>query len=355
MTRKCCVKSCNRKNDKDNTENRRQLFKVPSNENVKVKWLNSIGDNLIVGNINRKNLFICKKHFHNSCFYDNPIKTLKDGNEITLPRKLMRLKEDSIPSIFEVDSESTRKVLSSVNKTKTKKEKRDLSPKSRRRVDTLNHVMSLTNLNENPNTDKSLNLINSTSDENVATPLPMKYSQQNLIKDWENRKVEHFPQFWGMFNTENGVLFAYVGDSDSIVTRSIFVQEDMTVEIQAYNQVAKFPVMDKVSSLEDLRLGMIKIVSLNFCERAVRRICKNGYFIPKPFSRSDKCTDCKVIIRREKRKQLRTANRLLKRSIDQKNKAKNNRQRLIRALRKIESLKEQIANQLSRSEHAQTT
>lgn len=352
MTRKCCVKSCNKSKDKQSIENRRQLFKVPRNEDVKLKWLESIGDNLIKGNSNRKNLFVCHQHFSNTCFYDNPIKTLIDGNEITLPRKLMRLKEDSIPSIFEVVSESTRKVLSSVNKTKNKKEKRDLSPKSRKRIETLNHVMSLTNLNVNADTDNSTNLINSTSDENVATSLPMEYSQKDLINDWENRKVEHFPQFWGMFCTENGVLFAYIGDGDSIVSRSIFVQEDMTVEISAYNQVAKFPVINKIQSLEDLRMGMIKIVSLNFCERAVNRICKNGFFFRKPFTRSEKCEDCKLIIQREKSKELRIANRLLKRSINQKNKERRGKERLSRALKKIESMKEKIANQLSRLKHA---
>lgn len=68
----------------------------------------------------------------------------------------------------------------------------------------------------------------------------------------------------------------------------------------------------------DLRLGMIKIVSLNFCERTVHGMCKNGFFIRKPFARSEKCKDCKVIVQREKRKELRTAHRLLKKSINQK-------------------------------------
>lgn len=82
-------------------------------------------------------------------------------------------------------------------------------------------------------------------------------------------------------------------------------------------------------------MGMIKIVSLNFCERAVNRICKNGFFFRKPFTRSEKCEDCKLIIQREKSKELRNANRLLKRSINQKNKERRGKERLSRALKKV--------------------
>lgn len=47
---------------------------------------------------------------------------------------------------------------------------------------------------------------------------------------------------------------------------------------------------------------MIKVTCLNICERAWQSLCKKGYFIPKS-AHSDKiCKECKIIIKREKRK-----------------------------------------------------
>lgn len=106
--------------------------------------------------------------------------------------------------------------------------KRDLSPTSNRRVEVLNHVMSLPHSNSDTNLLSSENKCTSKA---IPSSLLTQYSNLDLKKDWDARDIDQFPKFWGMQNTSQGVLFVYVGDIDGIVTRSIFVKEDMTVEV----------------------------------------------------------------------------------------------------------------------------
>ncbi|XP_051158563.1 THAP domain-containing protein 2-like [Leptopilina boulardi] len=98
MSRNCAVKGC--KNEKEKCSH--QLFRLPDNDEDRNKWLSSIGDNLNRGRYNRVNIFVCELHFEKNCFYNNKIILFKDGNNVELKRKILRLKLDSIPSIFEV-------------------------------------------------------------------------------------------------------------------------------------------------------------------------------------------------------------------------------------------------------------
>lgn len=82
----------------------------------------------------------------------------------------------------------------------------------------------------------------------------------------------------------------------------------------AHNNIAKYPVLEKVSSLEELRVAMIKIVSLNLCEKAWKGLCKNGFYVAKSHNQGNECKECKRISKREKYKKDRAARRLNLRS-----------------------------------------
>lgn len=111
---------------------------------------------------------------------------------------------------------------------KRKSEKRDLSPNSSRRVDNIKQIMSLPH--SEPFQESPFKLTGSDND-NSPLPTQKKYTNANLIKDWNARDSAQFPDHWGMNSTDNGILFAYVGDMEYLVTRSIFVKEDMSVEV----------------------------------------------------------------------------------------------------------------------------
>lgn len=66
------------------------------------KWWNAIGNNIKKGRSHRNNLFVCNQHFAENCFQRELIEVLRDGCEVSLPRKCVTLKKDSVPSIFEV-------------------------------------------------------------------------------------------------------------------------------------------------------------------------------------------------------------------------------------------------------------
>ena len=70
-------------------------------------WINAIGPNLKDGNKNRKNYYICERHFDDSNFDRNPINILKDGKEFTMPRQRLKLKSTSVPNIFPVSIKVT--------------------------------------------------------------------------------------------------------------------------------------------------------------------------------------------------------------------------------------------------------
>lgn len=54
------------------------------------------------GKPGRKNIFICSDHFTANCFNKDPIKVLRDGLEVDIPRKRVELKKGSVSSIFKV-------------------------------------------------------------------------------------------------------------------------------------------------------------------------------------------------------------------------------------------------------------
>ncbi|XP_051169832.1 uncharacterized protein LOC127287110 [Leptopilina boulardi] len=127
-----------------------------------------------------------------------------------------------------------------------------------------------------------------------------------------------------------------------MVTRTILIKEDMTVELGVYNYPAKYRVLDKVSSIVELQIAMIKIVSLNICTRSWKGLCKNGFYLPKSFSSSQKCKDCQVITKREKLKQQRITKRLIINSKKTKNNYRKVKERLIRSMKKIENMQGHI-------------
>lgn len=80
---------------------------------------------------------------------------------------------------------------------------------------------------------------------------------------------------------------------------------------------------------------MLKIESLKICEMAWRGNCKNGFFIKKLCSKSDKCKDCQITHRREMHNKQRKERLLLMKQKNNKKKGENLKRKYGRAVKKV--------------------
>lgn len=87
-------------------------------------------------------------------------------------------------------------------------------------------------------------------------------------------------------------------------------------------------LLDKVTCLEDVRLAMLKLVSLKVCEMASQGQCENGFFLPKTRSKSAKCKECQIVHRRKKHNELRRERLLFKKQQNIEEKYKNLKQKV---------------------------
>lgn len=105
-------------------------------------------------------------------------------------------------------------------------------------------------------------------------------------------------------------------------------------KIRAHNHITNFFVMEKVSSLDDIRTLMIKVTCANLCEKAWSGQCKNCFFVPKSTSKSTKCKECKIKSNRENYER-RRARRLLMKAKNEKRSRKNLKRKLSRSVTKV--------------------
>ncbi|XP_043471717.1 uncharacterized protein LOC122504601 [Leptopilina heterotoma] len=393
MPRTCCICGCT-----TSTENRRQLFKFPTDEENRNKWWSAIGNNIKRGRSHRSNLFVCNQHFAESCFQRELIEVLRDGCEVSLPRKCVTLKKDSVPSIFEnfgvsksvTNGESALNNLDSLATCTIKQEpsdelpniethikienlkpiendetnlpsnmdsqsarttyKRALSPTSQTRVNIAKHVMGLqvsTPIRQPVNQPiiQPLNAAKIICLDSHFRP----YTKEDLLNDWNSRDLKTFPKYWGLTEIDDGVFFGYVGDVPYKVTRGILVKRDMSVEVRAKNRVAKLPVIENVTSIEILRSAMIQVVCLKLCDMAGREECENRFFLPVPKSKSNKCKDCQVQNRREKHNVNRKEHRFKIKESQAITTNADLKKKLNQATKKIEAMRKYIDNLMTNS------
>lgn len=108
-----------------------------------------------------------------------------------------------------------------IDPLKKSKEKRELSPASRKKIDVIKNVMSL--LDRKPISDE---------EDLSRTTINQEYTLDALRNDWNSRDCEIFPKFWSMIDFSDSLLFAYAGDESGSITRSIFVKNDMSVQVR---------------------------------------------------------------------------------------------------------------------------
>lgn len=130
---------------------------------------------------------------------------------------------------------------SSSQRAKKRKNERDLSPSSLRRINIVNELMALNSshpVNESPIISNCTSIpMQSTLSSTNST---VQYSKSTLMWSWNCRNVNEFPKYWGMIDSPEGVFFGYVGDVPNAITRSIFVKEDMTVEVYTFFSLLNF-------------------------------------------------------------------------------------------------------------------
>lgn len=93
------------------------------------------------------------------------------------------------------------------------------------------------------NVDASVPFVDSTSNSLVTFPTTKhieSYSREILINDWNSREIEKFPDHWEMHSDTESLLFLYFGDMESMVTRSIYVRNDMSLEVSNFKNLLAF-------------------------------------------------------------------------------------------------------------------
>ncbi|KAK0178535.1 hypothetical protein PV327_007416 [Microctonus hyperodae] len=355
----CSIINCSSGSDSGKRNDKKQLFKLPNDEERRQNWLTAIGNSLKEGRSVRKNIYICSHHFAVNCFLTEPTKILKDGQEIDVPRKRMALKKESVPSIFKVDSIDASQVQSdrssndmnvsaSANQSSRKRKLSPLTLQDSNQVvnqtvplgDAIPVKIIFCSPNNDRNCEKSV--------EEMPPTVIKNYSLQDLLNDWHSQDPGKLPLSWAINNTRDGLLFFYMGDIEISITRSILIKKDMSVEIKAYQVVAKIPVVEKITCLEDLREAMLKIVALQICEAASRGACKNGFFLKKPKSTSDRCRNCQIDHRRRTKNARRRERLLLNRKQNLKKNRRNIQRKYNRAIKKVEIIKRTIDGLMDR-------
>ncbi|KAK0082551.1 hypothetical protein PV326_007118 [Microctonus aethiopoides] len=235
--------------------NVKQPFKLPNDEERKQNWLTAIGNSLKEGRSVRKNIHICSHHFAVNCFLTESTKILKDGQEIDVPlrcaKKRMALKKESVDSIdaSQVLSERSNNDMNVSASANQSSRKRKLSPLT---LQDSNQVVNQTvplgdaipveNVFCSPNNDRNCER----SVEERPPTVIKNYSIQDLLNDWHSQDPGKLPPSWVVNDTTDGLLFFYMGD----------------IEI-THQVIAKIPVVEKITCLEDLREAMLKIVASN--------------------------------------------------------------------------------------------
>ncbi|XP_043479121.1 myb-like protein I isoform X2 [Leptopilina heterotoma] len=291
--------------------------------------------------------------FPNLNFANNGIINNNNNSNVNLPSsdiiKISEVHSES-PSVFQPEvhfaDETNKKnensnikseTESSSQRGKKRKNERDLSPSSLRRINIVNELMALNSshpVNESPVNSNCTSIpIQSALSSTNST---VQYSKAILMWDWNYRNVNEFPKYWGMIDSPEGVFFGYVGDVPSTITRSIFVNEDMTVELRANNHIAKSPLIEKIMNLQQLRIAMIKIVSMNLCSNSIDGHCENGFYLRKNVTASKKCKECQLKIYKEHSAQRRKNRRLIAQKERRTRNLRNIRQKLTRAVNRME-------------------
>lgn len=103
-----------------------------------------------------------------------------------------------------------------------------MSPDSSRRADIAKRLMDIQA--SNPVNEPMIHPTSDSSKQDIKD-----YTISNLFEDWNHRKSEMFPPFWGMQEANDGeLLFSFNGDIVSQITRSILVKKDMSIEVSLF-------------------------------------------------------------------------------------------------------------------------
>ncbi|XP_051165749.1 uncharacterized protein LOC127284389 [Leptopilina boulardi] len=212
---------------------------------------------------------------------------------------------------------------------------------------------SSTDYNENNVADHIIRLLDSSplertyqvpcEESNETSSVP--YALQDLLENWKLRNAEEFPKYWTRYDIgQEGLHFGYNGDALHQFTRTITVNENMQVKIRVNNRISNFDIINKISSIEDLRFLMITLMSLKLCTRAGTAICENGVFLPT--RRSEFCKSCAIKVHKEKERQRRKEKLLDKHKEAKAKVIRNIKLKYQRSRKKIDSLEKQIAEAL---------
>ncbi|CAH1997452.1 unnamed protein product [Acanthoscelides obtectus] len=306
MSRICTVLHCREKNG---------LFKFPSDPQELFNWEQAVGINLRKGRSNQRVRYICKDHFEANCFFAEPPKIMKDGTEIPLTRKRLRLKPGSIPSIFpykSIPSSISKHLQNSTNCGEASTDIETTCTKTARKKQVANVIAKRLDFGEEDNL-----LILPCDAEIIGNgDFLEEYSITHLATDWKKNYGGRTK--WGMTDASQGICFSYIDKSDEEVpnvTRSLLVKKDMSVEAFVNGRKANFPILESILSFHDVMDHLNKISCLRVCANTS---CENGFYIPVLKSGSHLCKPCQKIMKRKKDREKKQEQRGLKKITKEK-------------------------------------
>ncbi|KAJ8973931.1 hypothetical protein NQ317_001137 [Molorchus minor] len=344
MSKVCCVSQCPSKSG--SVENTRNLFGINRDSPTYDSVLNAIGQNL-KQKVIPKHLFICDLHFEDNCIERTDIKIWKDGEEVSIPRKIARLKAGSLPTIFpskfsKENNECRKEVLRPVNVNNETANTQQISPteplqKNEASVDKYfpSEVTGMEQKDQDSENDEFLtspvaprmvkpapgctsftSSANYVKDESLrpricfnqnCTPFETQYTLEALMQDWKSSANERkVPGDWALVDSNFGVLLVYCGDTHESITRSVLVKNDMSVEVRYKERIAASPSIDKVSNFQQLLWFLLVVTCSHVCEGIENhQSCPNVFYIRKPKTRCNRCPDCQIEAKKHRRREQR--------------------------------------------------
>lgn len=88
-------------------------------------------------------------------------------------------------------------------------------------------------------------------------------------------------------------------------------------------------------NIQQLRIAMITIVSMNLCSNSLDGHCENGFYLRKNGTGSKKCKECQLKIYKEHSAQRRKNRRLIAKKERRAKNLRNIRQKLTRAVNRV--------------------
>lgn len=257
MSKVCCIVNCGSKCS-NMGPNKRTLFGFPQDPHKNQIWIDKVSLFMNKGNATRKYLYICDKHFKDSDVERTFRTVLKDGTINEIPREKFKLNQGSVPCIFDVHQDNFEGEM-----------------------DTEDESLCVSTLFEDA----------LPTQENEA----IEYTIGALKRDFEAPEHSSETIEWGIGLLPKGIILFYYGDPGKYTTKTLVVEEDMSIEARLGDEIIKLNIVDKVHCFQDLLVAMRTVSKSHICSGSdYDTPCTSGFVKLTSNLNSQRCNSCQV-------------------------------------------------------------